>query len=160
MRTKLIAMAMRGFDRVVVEPSGIFDVDEFFDVLRDDPLDRWYHIGNVIAIVDAMLPETLSPQAEYVLASETANAGRVLVSRTQLAGQQQTAAAVAHLTRALEGCKCSRRFAPEEIITKDWARPMPTLPPLRPAAAGRPAAKSCILTSTKPSALCAFWSST
>ena len=72
--------------------------------------------------VDAMLPETLSPQAEYVLASETANAGRVLVSRTQLAGQQQTAAAVAHLTRALEGCKCSRRFAPEEIITKDWAR--------------------------------------
>ena len=71
MRTKLIAMAMRGFDRVVVEPSGIFDVDEFFDVLRDDPLDRWYHIGNVIAIVDAMLPETLSPQAEYVLASET-----------------------------------------------------------------------------------------
>ena len=29
MRTKLIAMAMRGFDRVVVEPSGIFDVDEF-----------------------------------------------------------------------------------------------------------------------------------
>ena len=122
MRTKLIAMAMRGFDRVVVEPSGIFDVDEFFDVLRDDPLDRWYHIGNVIAIVDAMLPETLSPQAEYVLASETANAGRVLVSRTQLAGQQQTFAAVAHLTRALEGCKCSRRFAPEEIITKDWAR--------------------------------------
>ena len=122
MRTKLIAMAMRGFDRVVVEPSGIFDVDEFFDVLRDDPLDRWYHIGNVIAIVDAMLPETLSPQAEYVLASETANAGRVLVSRTQLAGQQQTAAAVAHLTRALEGCKCSRRFAPEEIITKDWTR--------------------------------------
>ena len=41
MRTKLIAMAMRGFDRVVVEPSGIFDVDEFFDVLRDEPLDRW-----------------------------------------------------------------------------------------------------------------------
>ena len=121
-KTKLIAMGMCGYDRVIVEPSGIFDVDEFFDVLRDDPLDRWYHIGNVIAIVDAMLPETLSPQAEYVLASETANAGRVLVSRTQLAGQQQTAAAVAHLTRALEGCKCSRRFAPEEIITKDWAR--------------------------------------
>ena len=43
MRTKLIAMAMRGFDRVVVEPSGIFDVDEFFDVLRDDPLDLDKH---------------------------------------------------------------------------------------------------------------------
>ena len=53
MRTKLIAMAMRGFDRVVVEPSGIFDVDEFFDILRDDPLDRWYQLGSVIAIVEA-----------------------------------------------------------------------------------------------------------
>ena len=120
MRTKLIAMAMRGFDRVVVEPSGIFDVDEFFDVLRDDPLDRWYTIGNVFAIVDAMLPEQLSPQAEYLLASETANAGRVLLSRSQLAGEAQCKAACAHLQRALEACKCSRRFAPEEILIKDW----------------------------------------
>ena len=122
MRTKLIAMAMRGFDRVVVEPSGIFDVDEFFDVLRDDPLERWYQIGNVIAIVDAMLPGQLSPQAEYILAAETANAGRVLLSRSQLAGAEQCKAACAHLARALEACKCSRRFTPNEILVKDWAQ--------------------------------------
>ena len=101
MRTKLIAMAMRGFDRVVVETSGIFDV------LRDDPLDRWYRIGNVIAIVDAMLPEALSPQAEYLLASETANAGRVLLSRAPQAGPEQCRAAIVHLDRALEACKLS-----------------------------------------------------
>ena len=76
MRTKLISMAMRGFERVIVEPSGIFDVDEFFDVLRDEPLDRWYQLGNVIAIVDALLPETLSPQAEYILASEKRMGGQ------------------------------------------------------------------------------------
>ena len=120
MRTKLIAMAMRGFDRVVVEPSGIFDVDEFFDILRDDPLDRWYQLGSVIAIVDALLPETLSPQAEYLLASETMNAGRVLLSRAQLAAPTQCAAAAAHLERALEAAKSSRRFAPGEILAKDW----------------------------------------
>ena len=50
MRTKLISMAMRGFDRVVIEPSGIFDVDEFYDILRDEPLDRWYTLGSVIAL--------------------------------------------------------------------------------------------------------------
>ena len=113
-------MAMRGFDRVVVEPSGIFDVDEFFDILRDDPLDRWYQLGSVIAIVDALLPETLSPQAEYLLASETMNAGRVLLSRAQLAAPAQCAAAAAHLERALEAAKSSRRFAPGEILAKDW----------------------------------------
>ena len=120
MRTKLISMAMRGFDRVLVEPSGIFDVDEFFDVLRDDPLDRWYQLGSVIAIVDALLPETLSPQAEYLLASETMNAGCVLLSRAQLAAPAQCAAAAAHLERALEAAKSSRRFAPGEILAKDW----------------------------------------
>ena len=121
MRTKLISMAMRGFERVIVEPSGIFDVDEFFDVLRDEPLDRWYQLGNVIAVVDALLPRELSPQAEYILASESAWAGVVLLSRCQLAAPAQQQEAAAHLARALEGCKCSRRFGPEEIIAKDWA---------------------------------------
>jgi len=50
-KTKLIAMGMCGYDRVIVEPSGIFDVDEFFDALYEEPLDRWYEIGNVITIV-------------------------------------------------------------------------------------------------------------
>ena len=44
-KTKLISMAMCGYDRVIVEPSGIYDVDEFFDGLREEPLDRWYEIG-------------------------------------------------------------------------------------------------------------------
>ena len=33
-KTKLIAMGMCGYDRVIVEPSGIFDVDEFFDLVE------------------------------------------------------------------------------------------------------------------------------
>ena len=52
-KTKLISMGMRDFDRVLVEPSGIFDVEEFFDVLHEEPLTNWYEIGNVFAIVDA-----------------------------------------------------------------------------------------------------------
>lgn len=122
LRTKLISMAMRGFDRILMEPSGIFDVDEFFDVLREDPLDRWYTIGNMIAIVDALLPETLSPQADYLLASETANAGLVLLSRSQRATKAQCSAARAHLTRALAACKCSRTLREDEIWAKDWNR--------------------------------------
>ena len=66
-RTKLIAMGMCGYDRVIVEPSGIYDVDEFFDVLRDDPIDRWYEIGNVITVVDAKLEEKLSDEADLSL---------------------------------------------------------------------------------------------
>ena len=42
----------------------------FFDALHEEPLDKWYEIGNVIAIVDAKLTEDLSAEADYLLASE------------------------------------------------------------------------------------------
>lgn len=71
-KTKLIAMGMSGYDRVLVEPSGIFDVDEFFDVLHEEPLDRWYEIGNVLAVVDAKLEPEFSVEADYLLATEVA----------------------------------------------------------------------------------------
>ena len=121
MRTKLISMAMRGFERVVVEPSGSSRRTSNNSSTSKMPLDRWYQLGNVIAIVDALLPETLSPQAEYILASESAWAGKVLLSRCQLATDGQKEGAKAHLARALEACKCSRKFGPEEILAKDWA---------------------------------------
>jgi G3E family GTPase len=88
-KTKLIAMGMCGYDRVIVEPSGIFDVDEFFDALREEPLDRWYEVGNVIAIVDANLEEHLSEEAEYILASEVANAGEIILSHADEVSAEQ-----------------------------------------------------------------------
>ena len=52
LKTKLISMAMLGFTRVIIEPSGIYDVDEFFDLLYEEPIDSRYEVGNVIAIVN------------------------------------------------------------------------------------------------------------
>ena len=118
-RTKLIAMGMCGYDRVIVEPSGIYDVDEFFDVLRDDPIDRWYEIGNVITVVDAKLEPELSDQADYLLASEAANAGCIVLSRSQAAEDEEIENTVAHLNHAMEKVQCKRRFQ-NEIIIKDW----------------------------------------
>ena len=120
-KTKLIAMGMCGYDRVLVEPSGIFDVDEFFDILRDDPLDRWYTLGNVFAVVDAALPPQLSQEEEYLLASEAAKAGRILASRVQLSDAADCGPLLDRLNTALASCRCSRRFTPQDILYKDWA---------------------------------------
>ena len=68
-KTKLISMGMCGYDRILVEPSGIFDVDEFFDILHEEPLDRWYEPGSVITIVDANLEEEMSEEENYILKS-------------------------------------------------------------------------------------------
>lgn len=118
-KTKLIAMGMCGYDRVIVEPSGIFDVDEFFDALHEEPLDKWYEIGNVIAIVDAKLAEELSVEADYLLASEVADAGCVLLSRSQEATVEEISSTKEHLNRALGQIQCRRRLD-SEILTGNW----------------------------------------
>jgi G3E family GTPase len=80
-RTKLISMGMSGYDRVLIEPSGIYDVDEFFDVLYDEPLDRWYEIGSVISLVDTQAIVGLSGFERYVFMSEIANAGKLVYTK-------------------------------------------------------------------------------
>ena len=118
-KSKLISMGMCGYDRVLVEPSGIYDVDEFFDTLCEEPLDRWYEIGNVIAIVDAALEENLSAQSEYLLACQTANAGLVVFSKSQEATKEAMGHTIGHLNQAMEQVQCRRRFG-TEILAKDW----------------------------------------
>lgn len=118
-KTKLIAMGMSGYNRVLVEPSGIYDVDEFFDTLHEDPLDRWYEIGNVIAIVDATLDTKMSEESEYLLACQTANAGQIILSKTQEVSESDIINTINYLNKVMEKFKCRRRFK-KEIICKDW----------------------------------------
>lgn len=118
-KTKLIAMGMCGYDRVLIEPSGVFDVDDFFDTLYEEPLDRWYQIGNVITVVDAALQTDLSREADYVLASEAADAGCVLLSRSQEVTEEQIQDTIRHLNRALKDIQC-KRVLKDEIFVKNW----------------------------------------
>lgn len=121
MRTKLIAMAMSGYERVVVEPSGIFDVDELFDLLYEDPIDRWYEIGNVLTVLDTGLSDTMTDEADYLLASQCACAGRLILSRTQLFDAERQQAVIAHVNRAMEKIGSKRRFLLEQDVeTADW----------------------------------------
>ena len=90
-KTKLIAMGMCGYDRVLIEPSGIFDMDEFFDALHEEPLDRWYQIGNVIAVVDVGLDKKCQrrqiiswlPRSQMQAALSSARHRRLLEKRSR-----------------------------------------------------------------------------
>ena len=121
-RTKLISMAMLGYTRVLVEPSGIYDVDEFFDTLYEEPLDRWYELDSVLTIIDARLDPGLSPASRYLLASEAANAGKIILSKLSEDTQNDTIAqTLALLNQAMEEVQCSRRFSyPNDVLAKPW----------------------------------------
>jgi len=118
-KTKLIAMAMSGYDRVIVEPSGVFDMDQFYDALREEPLENWYEIGSVITIVNANLADNIGDEADFLLASQAACAGSIVLSRTQLSTPERIENTKSHIVAAAEKIKCSRFGG--NFIEKDWA---------------------------------------
>ena len=122
LKTKLIAMAMLGYDRVVVEPSGVYDVDEFFDILYEEPLDRWYETGSVITVVPADAGGTADMSAggaarEYFLMAQAAAAGCVLFSRVQECSDGQIETAEEYLQSLLAKYHCAHEL---RFLAKDW----------------------------------------
>ena len=121
-KTQLISLGMQHVDRVIMEPSGIFDMDEFFDTLHESPLDRWFEIGSVLTVVDAQTEDELPPQMEYLFASEAACAGKLVLSKQQGAPEQEIGRILTHLNRALQEIRCDRQFTPAQVFAKDWAQ--------------------------------------
>lgn len=123
-KTKLIAMGMCGYDRVLVEPSGIFDMDEFFDVLHEDPLDRWYEIGSVITVIDARTDTTLSESSRFLLASQAAQAGTILYSHVQETQNCVLSTTKQYVADLMESLRCSAPSG-QFILQKDWDKLLP-----------------------------------
>lgn len=118
-KTKLIAMGMDDYTRIIVEPSGVFDTDEFFDALYDEPLCNWYEISNVIAIVDAKVEESLSDNSKYMLASEVACAGKIVLSKVQDYTKEQIATTKGLIESFLHDINCNRDIS-DTFLIKDW----------------------------------------
>lgn len=118
-RTQMISLGMQHFDRVLIEPSGIFDPDEFFDILHEPPVDNWFEIGGIIAVLNAR-EEYFSEETEYLLATESACAGKLLLSRLPESGAEIRAKEMLQrLNRALEEIHCDRRFSLDDMVLKD-----------------------------------------
>ena len=113
----LLNAAAEGYDRVLVEPSGIYDVDEFFGVMNE--VRDQCEIGSVLAIVDAHAPDSISDESRYLMFSQIMAAGMVILSKTQL----QTPEA---LPRTLEWLNAlirdegGHRVLGDDVCVKDW----------------------------------------
>ena len=120
-RTQLIALGMQHFDRVLIEPSGIFDMDEYFDTLYESPLDRWFEKGTVITVADPFTDDELSDEIKFITGSESSCCGSLVVSK--LTGAEDTSVytnLLERLNSSLEFIKCKRRFTEEDLISKPW----------------------------------------
>lgn len=123
-RGKFIAMladaAAQGYDRVIVEPSGIYDVDEFFGVMNEPAVKSGCEIGNVLAIVDADAPRDVSMETGYLMVTQLLAAGAVILSKAQLADPEAPGRTVAWLNDLIRAYGGARVLA-DEVCAKDWS---------------------------------------
>ena len=113
-KTKLIQIAMMGYNRVIVEPSGIYDTDEFFDALYEEPLNNLYEISNIFCIYD-FNTSNLSYESRYILTSESSVCGKLIVSKRENNEELN----LDYLNNILKEFNCNRVFSNKDIEYTD-----------------------------------------
>ena len=103
---------------MLIEPSGIYDVDEFFGVMDEDVVRKGCEIGCVLTIVDAGMPEALSGESEYLMCTQLLAAGTVILSKTQLREPDAPAKTVERLNALIASFGGGRVL--REVCAKNW----------------------------------------
>lgn len=117
----LLQAANTGYDRILVEPSGIYDVEQFFSTVESEPVNTRCEVGNIVTIVDSVVDDILSEEARILMFSQLIHAGCVVMSKTQLRSPQQIAAAGKSLQDILDKHGSCRNLEEEEVcIVKPW----------------------------------------
>ena len=111
-KTKLIQMAMMGYNRVIVETSGIYDTDEFFDALYEEPLNKLYEINNIFFLYD-INTSNLSYEAKYILTSEASVSSKIIVSKKDLYDKELD---LCYLNNILKEFNCNRVFNKSDVV--------------------------------------------
>ena len=114
-KTKLISMAMSGYTRIIVEPSGVYDTDEFFDVLYEEPLINYYEVGNVFVLYD-INTKNLSEESEYIFVSEAAVASKLIITKRD---NKSLILDTNYINGLMKKYMCDRVFMDRDIVYND-----------------------------------------
>ena len=88
-------------ERIIVEPSGVFNADDFFDIMDSPQVKEIAECGLMAGVVDPFSLAGMTDQDEAVLRSELICAGAILMSRTDRAALSVIEAAKARLKEML-----------------------------------------------------------
>ncbi len=115
----LLESGQSGCDRVIVEPSGIYDVDEFFEVMSLPQVSAVCEIGSIITVVDTAAIEYLTDEAKYLLFAQLLASGMVLLSKTQWMSPEEIEESRHKLDMLMEEKGCPAGLM-AEVCTKSW----------------------------------------
>lgn len=111
--------AVTGCDRIIVEPSGIYDVDEFFEVLSLPQIAEVCEIGSILTVADPKGMDYLTEEASYLLFAQLLASGMVLMSKTQMLTDEELQEAKRQLDQIMidRGCEAGLMA---DLCLKPW----------------------------------------
>jgi len=74
----------QGIDRIIFEPSGIFILDEIFDIFKDSQISAKCYINSVTTVVDAQNFQNHIQSYSGFFKSQICSASSLVISKTQL----------------------------------------------------------------------------
>ena len=112
-KTKLIACMLKHYTRVVIEPSGVFDTDSFFDLAYEDTICNNYTISNIFAIMEEnYIKDSL---VDNILVNETSHASKIIVTK----GKGHKTFDINYLNQIHQKAQSTRTFKEEDLIYKE-----------------------------------------
>lgn len=115
----LVKASLEGCDRIIVEPSGIYDVDEFFDVLSDAKVCDLCEIGSIITVVDPYMQQGLSEEVQYLMFAQLLSSGLVVVSKSQLVNEAKLQTALQEVDSIMKQKGCENGLL-ADVVTSNW----------------------------------------
>ncbi len=111
---ELLLVLGRSDVHIVVEPSGIFNPRDFFEVAADPDVAARIEIGSVLTVVDPAVIPSLDDTSRIIMREQLNSAERVLVSRTGGLNESACRAAADAVAVFLDGPAVDR------IETRPW----------------------------------------
>ena len=88
-------------NRIIVEPSGIFNADDFFDIMESPKVKEVCDYGLMAGVVDPASLSRMSEADQRILLSEMGCAGAIIVSHTDRLGKEAAEEATSFLAGVL-----------------------------------------------------------
>lgn len=114
-KTKLITLSLYKYDHVIVEPSGIFDIDDFLDVMNDDVISNMFTIGSIISIVSDDIIE--NKYERYLLVNDISISKMIILSKYN---KENLNNVIKNIYKTLDDFHTDKNYLNIPIITSNW----------------------------------------
>lgn len=77
----LLLLLAEKYDRILIEPSGIYTLEDFYDIMETPAIQQCCTVANILMIVDPLQLTDLDAESEKVVYSQLSGAGHIVVSK-------------------------------------------------------------------------------